>query len=222
MELLGVAWSREGKEINSPNVRRLIEHFNRTSRWVAGIILEADMPEYREKMLQKFVDIASCCKELNNYNAVFEILAGINSVAVHRLKLLQTLPKQSALEYKKLHSFIKSEGNYATYRSSVSERAQQGVGCVPFLGVSFGDLRGIEMTMNDFEETSSGKMLINFKKQVRVAEIIRDLLGSFSPDFKIECLRPLRLFIHEELNKTKHTDDQLWSLSCKIKPSSIA
>lgn len=218
-ELLNVAWSSEGKDENAKNVRVLINHFNRLSRWVAGIMLEVDSNSDRIEMLKKFIGIATCCRELNNFNAVFEIIAGINSVAIHRLKLLDELPESTLNEYQELYTFIKSGGNYCTYRSEVSRLAENGVPCVPFLGVAFGDLRGIELSMTDFEESNNGNMLINFKKQVRVAEIIQNLLASFSPDFKIETIAPLSSFLRQELDFIL-TDEELWELSCSIKPSS--
>ena len=40
----------------------------------------------RVKALRKFVRVAIGCLELRNYSGVFEISAGLNSVAVHRLR----------------------------------------------------------------------------------------------------------------------------------------
>ncbi|KAG9257398.1 RasGEF protein [Emericellopsis atlantica] len=70
------------------NVDRTIAHFNHLARWVTCMILLRDKAKHRAQMLEKFMNIATKLRQLNNYNGLAAVVAGINSTPINRL--LQT------------------------------------------------------------------------------------------------------------------------------------
>ena len=56
------------------------------SRWVSCEIVQTYDLKERVALVTKFVKIAKECRMLNNFNAVMEIVSGLNSSPVHRLK----------------------------------------------------------------------------------------------------------------------------------------
>src|ERR1041385_6099644 len=78
---------KKGKQ-KMENTNRAIDHFNHLAYWVANFILLRDKPKHRAIMMEKFMRIARKLRELNNYNSLGAILAGLQSTPIHRL--LQT------------------------------------------------------------------------------------------------------------------------------------
>ena len=86
-ELQGLAFARAAtKRERAPHVLRLIEHFNTMSRWVCMQVVRLPTARERARCIKHFVELASCCRELDNFNGVMEIVAALNSTAVYRLK----------------------------------------------------------------------------------------------------------------------------------------
>jgi hypothetical protein len=54
--------------------------------WAATEIVETEDLKMRAVILNRFIFIAQKCRELNNFNAVMEILSALQSASVHRLK----------------------------------------------------------------------------------------------------------------------------------------
>lgn len=73
------------------NVNRMINHFNHVAKWVANLILLRDKAKHRALMLEKFMNIAYKLRQLNNYNGLAAVLAGINGTAIHRLTQTRAL-----------------------------------------------------------------------------------------------------------------------------------
>jgi hypothetical protein len=67
------------------NVDRTIAHFNHLARWVTSMILLRDKAKHRAQMLEKFMNIATKLRQLNNYNGLAAVVAGINSTPINRL-----------------------------------------------------------------------------------------------------------------------------------------
>ncbi|KOS22585.1 Ras guanine nucleotide exchange factor A [Escovopsis weberi] len=73
------------------NVDRMINHFNHIAKWVANMILLRDKAKHRAQILEKFMNIALKLRQLNNYNGLAAVLAGISGTAIHRLAQTRAL-----------------------------------------------------------------------------------------------------------------------------------
>ena len=79
-------WSKKDRDVNAPNIVAVIKRFNLVSTWVATEIVKAEKLKDRIQLVKNFIKIAHECKNLSNYNAVMEILSGLQNSAIYRLK----------------------------------------------------------------------------------------------------------------------------------------
>ncbi|OCL08956.1 ras GEF, partial [Glonium stellatum] len=110
--------SEEKKRCKSlENVNRMIEHFNHVAYLVTNYILLRDKPKHRALMLEKFMKVARKLRELNNYNALGAVLAGIKGTAVHRLVATRDLVSQAtARDFMKLEILMGTQKSHFAYR----------------------------------------------------------------------------------------------------------
>jgi son of sevenless-like protein len=86
-EFLENGWSRKDKEKRAPNILRMTRRFNMVSQWVQSQMCTRTDFRERVHMLQRFIEVAERLRDLNNLNGVSEIVSGLNSSPVHRLKM---------------------------------------------------------------------------------------------------------------------------------------
>ena len=150
------------------NVTRMINHFNHIAVFVSSMILLRDKPKHRAKALEKFMSIAWKVRQLNNYNTLGSIIAGINGSAIHRLALTRELvPQNVQKEFMRLTILMGTMRSHAAYRlaweNSFSER-------IPFLPLIRRDLAAAEDGNRTFVGPEGDK--INWKKFEIMGEII--------------------------------------------------
>lgn len=90
-ECINQAWMKPDKDSKAPNIIKMINRFNDVSRWVASEICKTVDLKDRINVMQKMIEIADFCKSLNNLNAMMEIISGLNSSSVFRLKITWTV-----------------------------------------------------------------------------------------------------------------------------------
>lgn len=77
---------RENKETKAPNIVNMTKWSNHITRWVVSEIVSVKDLKGRALVMERFVMVAQQLEKLNNFNGVKEILAGLQSSAVYRLK----------------------------------------------------------------------------------------------------------------------------------------
>jgi son of sevenless-like protein len=118
-------------------------------RWVATEIISTPNLRKRMSVLKHFVSIASYSLRLNNFNAVFEIMAGLNMGSVRRLAQtwnvrlslvfylqLKGLSARTLEVLLVLEEFIGSDENWKTYRWTVDRAKSQKQPLLPYLGIT--------------------------------------------------------------------------------------
>ncbi|EMC95338.1 hypothetical protein BAUCODRAFT_578020 [Baudoinia panamericana UAMH 10762] len=154
---------------NLVNVNRMIGHFNQIASWVANYILLRDKPKHRALMLEKFMRIARKLRELNNYNSLGAIIAGIKSSAIGRLNATrELLPQDVGKDWLKLEILMSSSRSHAAYRlaweNSNSER-------IPYIPLHLRDLASAEQGNSNFiGDDQNGK--INWKKFEIMGDVV--------------------------------------------------
>jgi hypothetical protein len=110
--------SEEKKRCKSlENVNRMSAHFNHIAYVVTNYILLRDKPKHRALMLEKWMRVARKLRELNNYNALGAVLAGIKGTAVFRLSTTRDLINPIVgRDFARLEILMGSQKSHFAYR----------------------------------------------------------------------------------------------------------
>lgn len=162
-------------------VNRMTDHFNQLACWVENFILLRDKPKHRALMLGKFMRIARKLREMNNYNALGAIIAGVKSSAVHRLAVTRELiPPAVGKDWMKLEILMAPSRSYSAYRlaweNSSAER-------IPYLPLHRRDLVSAEAGNKTFiGDEEDGK--INWSKFEIMGEVIVSMQNAQGVPYK--------------------------------------
>ncbi|KAF2017060.1 ras GEF [Aaosphaeria arxii CBS 175.79] len=114
------------------NVNRMIDHFNHVAYLVTNYILLRDKPKHRAMMLEKWMKVARAVRQLNNYNALGAVLAGIKGTAVHRLSATRELVSEKAgLDYLKLELLMSTDKSHFSYRLAWENSSGERIPYIP-------------------------------------------------------------------------------------------
>jgi len=200
----------------SPNVVQLLQRANRTANWVATTILLQPKVKDRTKVVSKFMTIAKHLKDLNNYNTLMGIIAGINTVAVTRLKYSFLNVKKNITENWDILMDIMNPGqSFKKLRTSMEEC---GPTALPYIGMYLSDLTFLEDGNPDeiVREGPPPERLINFSKHFMIYRAI-DQIRKYqtSAKYNIEKREPIFSFLFD---LAVLTEEELYQLSCVREP----
>jgi len=204
-EFLNQSWTKKDKELRSPNLLKMIRLFNKISNWVYSEIVQTEHFMTRVNRIGKFLQIARECKKLNNFNAVFEIVAGLENSCVHRLK--QTWECVKADDMASLEEFKKlNDKNKEKLRQDLHNCSPP---CIPYLGMYLTDLVFIYEGSNDIVDQN----LVNFAKFKKVADTIREIQQYQQQS--MYCLSPVPSLQNELLNRQEMSEADAYKLSLR-------
>lgn len=170
-EFKNQAWNKADKETKAPNVAALIAHFNKISFWVATEIVTTDLPKEQVKRISKFIKFASYLKEAGNLNGVMEIISGLNSLPVQRLRSSwKAVPSKHVSTLKKLEDLMCPTQNFLKYRQELKSGSSTMGFMNPYIGVHLGDLVHISEGYLDPED---GKY--ELAKIVKLGEVLIEI-----------------------------------------------
>ncbi|KAI8373371.1 ras guanine nucleotide exchange factor domain-containing protein [Choanephora cucurbitarum] len=211
IECLGKAWSKDSADAD--NVKQSIDYCNRLTAWVTGSILNNKEAKKRVVVIKHWAQVANRCLELNNYNTCMAILSAFDNSAIGRLKktweLVSSRTSNSLAQIRKL---MGSNRNFQEYRIMIHSVNPP---CIPFLGIYLQDLTFIEDGNPDILKTS--KSLINFAKQQKSAEVIREIKQFQSPPYIFQYVPEIQDYIKHQL-ETSRDVDFLYEKSLELEP----
>lgn len=176
------------------NVNRMISHFNHIAKWVANMILMRDKAKHRAVMLEKFMTIALKLRQLNNYNGLAAVIAGINGAAVHRLTHTRALVSvECQKRFMRLELLMGTQKSHFAYRLAWENSP---LPRIPFIPLHRRDLVSAEEGSRTFVGPAGDR--INWKKFEVLAEVILPIMKSQStPYHKLERHESARELILE-------------------------
>eukprot|EP01114_Cavostelium_apophysatum_P007694 TRINITY_DN1984_c0_g2_i1.p1 TRINITY_DN1984_c0_g2~~TRINITY_DN1984_c0_g2_i1.p1 ORF type:complete len:861 (-),score=245.93 TRINITY_DN1984_c0_g2_i1:206-2788(-) len=199
-------WLKENKSL-TPNIHKLINRFNQVSMWVASEVVKVEDLKLRAVILNRFIFVAQKCLELNNYNAVMEILSALNCSAVHRLRQTwELLPPKSVEVFDELVNLMDPEGNFANYRDAL-KKARPPI--VPYLGLTLTDLVFISEGNPDILPDTPD--LINWWKLNLIASIIKEMQHYQETPYNLEKVDSIQTYL---LSRSQvFTEEELYQMS---------
>jgi len=212
-ELNNSKWSKESKEINSPNIVKLINRFNNFSLWICEEILSYDHAKIRSKVIEKLILICEELKEINNFNDCFNIITAINNLSIKRLnKTWNKVNEDYKEKLKNLSSFCSVMKNFEHLRKGVIDylNNEKKYGLMPYLGIFLKDLSFDDEKKKYLNEEG----LINIKKVIYCGKIINDLKECQIYSYNFYPIYSLRFFC--ELNPLN--EEKITLLSEDIEP----
>ena len=85
-ELFNQSWTKRELQHRSPNVLKMIAQFNHLASLVATLIVSEKVLKKRAHVMETFIRIADCLREVKNFQALMSVVSGLNNCAVQRLK----------------------------------------------------------------------------------------------------------------------------------------
>lgn len=120
------------------NIGAMIKRFNHLALFVAAMVLLRDKPKHRAKVLEKFMDLAWKVRQLNNYNSLAALVAGITSAEVIRLgQTHELVPAEVKKQFLRLTVLMSNAKSYATYRMAWENSTKERI---PFISSVLRDL----------------------------------------------------------------------------------
>ncbi|KAF4984626.1 hypothetical protein FZEAL_202 [Fusarium zealandicum] len=156
------------------NVNRMISHFNHVAKWVANMILLRDKAKHRAQILEKFMNIALKLRQLNNYNGLAAVLAGVNGTAIHRLTQTRSLVSTEVQKrFARLGILMGTQKSHSTYRLAWDNSP---LPRIPFIPLHRRDLVSAEEGSKTFVGADGDR--INWKKFEVLGDVLLPVMKS--------------------------------------------
>ncbi|KNC49780.1 cell division control protein [Thecamonas trahens ATCC 50062] len=212
-EFLNQGWTKKDvTPLPSPHIVALTNHFNHVAEWVAMEVLQAGSLKKRAKTLVRIIDMASELRALNNFNGVMEILAGLQTTAVYRLRATwSSIPDAAFDTFESLKTLLSREKNFKNMRDALPTLNPP---IIPYVGMWLTDLTFLEDGNQDV--TPSG--LINFEKRFMISAVIRDVQQYQQTPYCLRRNRPIRRWIASQPSNMLYSEDSAYELSLEVEP----
>mmetsp|Transcript_17426 Transcript_17426/g.44379 ORF Transcript_17426/g.44379 Transcript_17426/m.44379 type:complete len:1036 (-) Transcript_17426:126-3233(-) len=210
-ELLNQSWNKAELNHRAPHVLQLVNGLNKLSFWVPSLILWQDKLKDRANMVIKFLTIAQHLLNMNNYNTLMGIVAGLNLSAVSRLKFTfeEVKRQQPKLleKFKTIETLMSPQGSFKNFRNALHKSKCP---AIPYLGVYLGDLTFMEDGNPDTIDDA-----INFKKRKLVYKQIAEMSFYQLEPYNFPLVEPIYTFLSE----LPHQEEkELFELSLQREP----
>jgi hypothetical protein len=221
-ELLHQAWMRANNEVMSPNIMRLARAFNRMSSLVStSVVCEEDRAK-RGQVISYWIDCALELLKLNNFNGVFEITSGLQTMSVSRLKQTWSfVKKQQMAKFAELEAVVSGRNRFSSMRNLLKSAPPP---VVPYIGIFLTDLTQIEDSCQDYIPLDGAdhlgrplKPLINVRKFRDVSNVLLEIQLYQLHEYNYAAL----LDVHDWLeNYECWADEDCYNVSLQLEPPS--
>ncbi|KAL6049434.1 putative Smooth muscle caldesmon [Balamuthia mandrillaris] len=192
----------------SPHFTALVNRFNLTGQWVGTELAKYPTPAERAQVLAHFIEICQECYDMNSFNSVFALLAGLNNTAISRLKQSwEKIPKKVMKKYHNLMTLVDTDKNYQTYRQTLVKTKPP---LVPYLALFSKDLFSVE----EGNPTMLEDEMVNFEKMRMLHKIAQDFAS-----YQVQYPIPMDPMLRAYLKGTEPlSEKELYDMSYRYEP----
>jgi hypothetical protein len=207
-ELFETAWSKKDKEVRAPNVLKMVARFNHVSAWVRSEITRRTEIRERALTMQRLIDLADKCRQLNNLNSLAQIVSGLNSSPIHRMRRTwDAIPAARRAKFDQLGTIMSTALNYKNFREYLHTCKPP---CVPYLGMYLTDLTFIEDGCKKFTNE-----LVNFDKCHKLARVIQEVIQYQETPYN---LGKVDYLVDALMNLRGESEDECYKRSLELEP----
>ena len=213
-EFTDQGWLKADKETRAPNICRMTAWSNHVTRWIVSEIVSVkDDMKKRALVIERVIMLAQHLEKLNNFNGVKEVLAGLQSSAVWRLK--KTREGVNIKYLKVFDDLVKLTSNELNFKNLRAKIHASDPPLLPFPGIYQGDLVFLDTCSRN--KTESG--LVNFAKYQKIASYISELQVYQQTNYNFEVVSEIVDYVR---NFKCLTDDEAYadSMICEPRESS--
>jgi len=198
----------------------LIERNELVQGWVKSEILKEQLNTQRVRLLEKFVGVASFCREIGNFNGVVTIVTALNHPSIRRLtKLWSSVSPKLRSVVEALERLISEKDGYSGLHQAINSNTHPA--CVPFIGMFLYDLVELNSTpdllSSNEEELSVGRAAVNLVKTRIVSLVLRQFLQHQKPSYLFKAVPEIEQFLR---NISGIGDRECFALSYLHQPRS--
>ncbi|KAF9421482.1 hypothetical protein BGZ94_008826 [Podila epigama] len=129
-------------EETSPNIKQLVDRFNRTCEWVTSEILKTTDDDMRVKVVEKFIRIAHICYNHSNFSSLTQIMLGLQHHTVSRLsRTWERVRSEEIKTMQELTVFTSPFHNFKHLRNAMKVIAEEWGGGPAIGGPAIGGVR---------------------------------------------------------------------------------
>jgi len=179
------------------------------NKWVQTEILRAgETPKQRAVVFSRLLEICECLRDLNNYNALMEIISGMNASPIFRLKLTWAEIGSKKLEiFNELNTLMSGNGAYKNLRNTLHTI---GPPCIPYMGMYLTDLTFI----NDGNHTYLENKQVNFDKCRRLSAVIQEVVQYQQTPYCLQSVEEIQNYLNTL--DFERDDDKIYKLSLQL------
>ncbi|EFC39172.1 rasGEF domain-containing protein [Naegleria gruberi] len=215
---------KEIREKYSSNILFMQEHFKLVQHWANEMVLVQTNDRDRKKVFTKVLCSAQSCYQQNNFFGFMALLGALRSTSVYRIKELYEDNKEVHKLYQELEDCQKKVINSKEIAAMYDSLSEKQLPCVPYLGSFQSQVlftkEGNKPLLD--HPKSPNKKVINYKMMRILLKTLERVasLQQLCLNYDFQELAYLQFVFTEELPRLiHHSDEDLWEISTKIKPS---
>ena len=167
-------YTRMQNSNETPHIYNSIKEANSVALWVKSSILNAEAPDERALIIEKFIDVAGETRKLHAYQPLMSFIGALNSGCVCQQRLALTwslIPKEKIRALQELSKLLSVSNNYCIYRNELEHvKKHEKNFYFPILGVLFKDLIQLDSKSNTID--TGERIEINESKLLLISKTI--------------------------------------------------
>ena len=211
-EIISAKFAKKNKNTSSPNVLKVIKRFDDLIFFIIEEILSYDKSKVRALVIEKWINVAVICKQMNNFNDCMIITTALLNFIIKKLsKTWKKVRDEYHNTLKQLKVFCTCEVCYKNIRKAIEDCVKRKLPFIPYLGILLKDISFYEEKYRYIEQDK----LVNFDKIIKVSNAIAKF-NQFH-NFVYSCRPNKALNLFNNLNPLGEAE--LENLSFRLEPT---